>query len=128
MPISNSKYAVRYAKWENKIRYRLQRLSRKCEKLGLPFNLTVEHMETLKVDKCPILGVELDYQFSGRATGSGKLAANCWSIDRIIPELGYVVGNVQIISMRANELKRDATLEEMKALGEWAKSIGHSIE
>jgi hypothetical protein len=35
-------------------------------------------------------------------------------LDRIIPELGYVPGNVKIISMRANRIKTNATIEDIK--------------
>jgi len=38
-----------------------------------------------------------------------------------ISALGYVLGNVVVISQRANQLKSDGTLEELIALVEWAK-------
>ncbi|WP_457898002.1 hypothetical protein [Rhizobium sp. LEGMi166a] len=38
------------------------------------------------------------------------------SLDRIIPSLGYVPGNVQVISNRANRFKSDATVEEVRLL------------
>lgn len=41
------------------------------------------------------------------------------SLDKLVPLLGYVKGNVRIISNRANMLKRDATLAELKRLAEW---------
>lgn len=65
---------------------------------------------------CPILGLELK-----KGTGRGKILASSPSLDKIIPELGYVPGNVQVISNKANSMKRDATLEEIVLLGEWAK-------
>ena len=37
-------------------------------------------------------------------------------MDKIIPSLGYVKGNVQIISNRANFMKNDATIENIQAL------------
>lgn len=36
------------------------------------------------------------------------------SIDKVIPELGYVRGNVWVISNKANRIKNNATLEELK--------------
>jgi hypothetical protein len=38
------------------------------------------------------------------------------SLDRVIPALGYVPGNVRVISFRANRLKQDATAEEVAAI------------
>ena len=38
------------------------------------------------------------------------------SLDRIVPELGYVKGNIRVISNRANHLKSDATLEEHRKI------------
>lgn len=41
------------------------------------------------------------------------------SLDRIIPELGYVPGNVQVISQLANAMKWDSTREERIAFANW---------
>jgi hypothetical protein len=41
------------------------------------------------------------------------------NIDRILPELGYVKGNVAVMSFRANSLKRDGYLKEFKLLVSW---------
>lgn len=41
--------------------------------------------------------------------------------DRIIPELGYVVGNVQWVRKCLNEWKSDAPLEALVTLGDWAR-------
>lgn len=38
------------------------------------------------------------------------------TLDKIIPALGYVPGNVWVISHRANTIKSDASLEELKTL------------
>jgi hypothetical protein len=55
--------------------------------------------------------------------GEGDDRNNSPSLDRIVPELGYVEGNVVWISNRANILKRDATWEELQRVAEWLKSV-----
>jgi len=55
---------------------------------------------------CPILGLELDY-----FTEQGW-EENSPSFDRIDPDKGYVKGNVAIISMRANRIKNNGSVEE----------------
>lgn len=59
--------------------------------------------------KCPILGIEL-------APSVGITQDSSPSLDRIIPELGYVKGNVVIISHRANRIKNNSTLEDLKKI------------
>jgi hypothetical protein len=51
---------------------------------------------------CPLLGLALETQL-------GVLAHNSPSLDRIDPALGYVPGNVWVISHRANSMKNDAS-------------------
>ena len=73
---------------------------------NLPFDLTAEDLELPEV--CPVLGIRLSW---------GSVISNeTPSIDRVIPELGYVKGNCNIISMKANRLKNNASKEELEAI------------
>jgi hypothetical protein len=57
-------------------------------------------------------------------TGSGILPDSP-SLDRVIPELGYVQGNVIWVSHRANSIKQNATAEEILAVGQFYKNLKH---
>jgi hypothetical protein len=41
------------------------------------------------------------------------------SLDRIDREKGYVPGNVRVVSLRANLLRKDSTYEELRALADF---------
>ena len=41
------------------------------------------------------------------------------SLDRIDSSKGYIVGNISVISLRANMLKNNATLNELKMIVKW---------
>ena len=60
-------------------------------------------------DRCPILDIELK-------SGEGHIQPNSPTLDKIIPEKGYVKGNVWVISHKANLLKSNATFEELEAI------------
>jgi hypothetical protein len=60
-----------------------------------------------------VLGIRLDYSMGG-----GK-RPDSPSIDRIDNSKGYVKGNRVVISMRANRLKSDMTLCELRALADF---------
>jgi len=79
----------------------------RAKKLG--FACTITEQDIFIPETCPLLGMRLE-------RGIGKQHAASPSLDRIIPTLGYVPGNVWVISHRANELKRDATLQEIQML------------
>ncbi len=80
---------------------------------------------TIKADEidwpshCPVLGTELDYRTTDR---TGIPHANLPSIDRWDNDKGYVPGNVAVISLRANEIKRDASIAEMRAILNYMQS------
>jgi hypothetical protein len=61
---------------------------------------------------CPILGLELE-------VSSETVKANSPTLDRIIPKLGYIKGNIQVISNRANTMKNDANIEELLKFANW---------
>lgn len=69
-------------------------------------------------EKCPILGIPIDYFAESRMEGSP-------SFDRIDNNKGYVIGNVQIISWRANRIKNDGTADEHKAIAEYLYSLSN---
>lgn len=74
---------------------------------AIPFNLLPEDIHI--PGTCPLLGIPLQV--------SKKIhSPNSPSLDRIIPADGYVKGNVQVISHRANAIKNDASLAELKLL------------
>lgn len=86
-----------------------------AKKRNIEFSITKDDIK--EVTHCPILGIKLTYrQF-------GKTLMSKGSLDRIDNSKGYVPGNVQIISWRANRLKSDTTLEEMKAFAEYYSKI-----
>lgn len=85
--------------------------SKRAEELGLPFNITVAHLEEIFPTDglCPVLRTPLVQGDTG-----GK--DNSPSLDRREPCLGYVIGNVGFISNRANQLKGALTLVELERL------------
>ena len=111
-----SKYDVYNYKWrtENPAAYLLHTAKHRAKKMGWEFNLEVEDIEI--PEKCPVLGLPLFIRQGYQ--GQGKNPNNP-SLDRIDNSLGYVKGNVQVISWRANDLKKNGTLEEFTKLVEY---------
>lgn len=48
---------------------------------------------------------------------------NSPSVDRFVPSMGYVIGNVHLICWRCNNLKRDATPEELLGVAQWMSDV-----
>lgn len=71
-------------------------------KKNIPFSIEIN--DVIIPDICPIMGEPF------AAVGDGPFSA---SLDRIIPELGYVKGNVRVISLLANQMKWNATKEQL---------------
>lgn len=88
----------------NYVQSRLNTIKNKSKEIGVEFNLAVE--DIVVPTHCPALGLELD----------GHDSNHTWTIDRLIPELGYIPENIRIISGQANRLKNNSTLWEMRAL------------
>lgn len=76
-----------------------------------------DHLKNTLPTHCPILGLELDYTFEGPRQDNRP------SLDRINNELGYIVGNVQVISWRANRLKNDGTSHEHHLIANYLDSL-----
>lgn len=100
------------------LKYMLNRIRGSAKRRGLEFSLLETDFQTLP-KYCPVLNIELKYP--GEALNADDPAIA--SIDRIDNSMGYIAGNVAIISLRANKLKRDASLEELQALTKWLESF-----
>lgn len=87
---------------------------------GVPFKVKLE--DIVVPTHCPILGVPL-YQTLGKKGGG----PNSPSLDRIEPHLGYVLGNIIVISSRANRLKSDATAEEMRKIASFYATLERRV-
>jgi hypothetical protein len=98
-----------------KARHLLHGAKIRAKKLGLPFDLSLADVQI--PDLCPVLGIPLR-----RNAGYIGPADNSPTLDRIVPERGYVSGNVAVISFRANSIKRNATAEELMKVALWVAS------
>ena len=87
----------------------LARAKNRAKKNNLTFN--IELADIIIPERCPLLGIKIE-------STEVRNSPNNPSLDKIIPEKGYIKGNVWVISNRANTLKNDATLTELKTLVE----------
>ncbi len=86
----------------------------RCKQRNIHFDLKVEDITI--PEYCPILGAKLD---------KGRYAP---SLDRIKPELGYIKGNVRVISKKANTMKNDANFKELLNFANNIKSYINSFD
>lgn len=86
----------------------------RAKKNNLAFNIDKDDVTI--PEYCPILGVRL--------TVANGYAHDCSpSLDRIIPSKGYVNGNIIVISHKANSIKNNATVEELKKVYGFYKNL-----
>jgi hypothetical protein len=78
---------------------------------NVDFDLTLEYLFEIypKDEMCPILKVSFVW-------GTRKDKEFSPSIDRMIPEKGYVKGNVKFICYKANRIKSDSTIDILQKL------------
>jgi hypothetical protein len=87
------------------LRMMLMASKSRAKKKGLEFRLSCGDITIPAV--CPVLGIPL---YPNR----GKACPNSPSLDRMDNTQGYVRGNVQVISYRANMIKNNATVDELR--------------
>ena len=75
---------------------------------GIPCTITEQDIQEIIPTVCPYLGIPLVSQIT-----RGNPRMNTLSLDRIIPELGYIKSNIQVISHLANSMKSNATKEQL---------------
>ena len=102
------KSRIRARRFADPIRFLVNNARSRAKQKNLPFdNITPADIKI--PDLCPVLGIKL-------RINEGQSGPDSPSLDRIDPSLGYVKGNVRIISHRANQLKNDASLHEAELI------------
>jgi hypothetical protein len=97
---------LRRRRFEKPARTLWDRARKRAKDRGLPFALTKDSLAIPST--CPALGMRLHLR--------GRRMACSPSLDRIVPERGYVAGNVRVVSDRANRLKGKRSLEDLRRL------------
>jgi len=92
----------------------LPKAKQRAMKKGLEFSINKEDIIIPKY--CPILGIEL----KSCGLGGGDSSP---SIDRINPKKGYTKDNIQVISIRANRIKNDASIEELRKIATFLENL-----
>lgn len=87
---------------------------RRAKKLGIPFDIEISDISI--PEGCPALGIKLE-------SNKRHHHDNSPTLDRVIPSLGYVKGNIAVISLRANRIKNDASLLEIEKVASWLNAF-----
>lgn len=123
-----SKYGAEWrAKSKNTVEFKCQKMhdgaKARSVRKGIPFDITVEYIKEIfpKDLKCPITGLPFE-------EGVGKPAPQSASLDKINPELGYIKGNVAVISYRANLIKqKENSSEIIRKVADWMDLMSNKI-
>jgi hypothetical protein len=99
---------------KNPFKFKCSAKRQDCAKRGILFSLTPEYLEVIWTGRCPVLEVDMDIL-------SQKDNLYAPQLDRVDPKGGYVEGNVVWLSRRANNIKGNATVEELEAVVKWMK-------
>lgn len=106
---SNFKNLIYSQKRESRLRNFVHSMWKAAKKRAserdLEFN--IEESDIVIPDVCPILEVPLKFGTKGNYDYSP-------SLDRIDNTKGYIKGNIQVISKKANTMKNSATLQELQ--------------
>ena len=94
-----------------KLHFLVNSARRRAAQEGYAFNIS--ESDLIIPEYCPILGTKLELQKANNNL-------NAPSIDKIVPSLGYIVGNVRVISRKANMMKLNCSFDELKV---FAKNI-----
>ncbi len=120
--------------WRRRLTKELQKFRRKNPALcllyaararakaqGVPCTITVSDIQIPKF--CPALGIPLRSRMgTGQAPGSNSPA-----IDKILPRLGYIPGNVVVVSQLANLIKTNATIDQILKVGRFYQKLTEAL-
>jgi len=92
-------------------KHKCTEVSRKCLYKDIPFDLDPQYLEDIWTGVCPIFSTRLNKPF--HSTSANRISKHTSSLDRIVPDKGYVKGNVEWVSNLANSIKQTATAADL---------------
>lgn len=109
-----------YGSWSLNYKRRLSKLcymaKNRAQSKNLPFNLDKEYLIKLWEENdgcCALTGLQLDLNPYGK---KGQVNPQAPSVDRIIPSLGYIKGNIRLITYHMNVSLSEFGIEEFEKL------------
>ena len=87
----------------------------RAKRAGIPCDITLDDITIPEV--CPVLGIPLHHNTRKGASDNSP------TLDKIIPEMGYVRGNIAVMSAKANRIKNDASLADLAAVTRWMLAV-----
>ena len=82
----------------------------RATKFGLEFDISVN--DVLIPEVCPVFKTKMIWS-------TGRSSEDSYSLDRIDPAEGYIKGNIQVISRKANAMKRGANRDDLLLFAKW---------
>jgi len=98
-------------------------IKQRARKKNIPMEITFNHLKSMYPGNmiCPVLGIKME-------SGRKNFYVDSPSVDRIVPEKGYVPGNIIVVSMKANQIKSNATPDEIIKVGTFYKKLLEEME
>jgi hypothetical protein len=90
----------------------------RAKKRNIPCDITTAYVVSIMPTKCPVFGTKFKFK------GNKFIRPESPCIDRKIPKKGYTMGNIAIISNRANLIKGANSANAVYMVYKWMKKIG----
>lgn len=95
---------------------------RRAKAKNIPFELEKDDIPDFP-EICPVALIEIKQK---REKGNGPWDHSP-TLDRVVPELGYVKNNIQVLSHKGNRWKCDMTIEDVERLLKYMKENSPAI-
>ena len=104
-----------------KIYTALNNAKRRAVDYSVPFKLDLDYLMSIFPDDyiCPILGIKMEWNCDRKFAPS---------LDKIDHDKGYIYGNVAWISLHANRLKDNASIEQLEAVLDYMKHFKQEVD
>jgi hypothetical protein len=97
-------------------KYLLRNCRQRAKRKNIECSISPEDLVVPEV--CPVLGIPIYREFNPDIRG-GISRPNAPSVDRVDNSIGYVKGNVRVISSKANLLKGSMSSEEARQIAKY---------